>query len=309
MRRVLPGVTGASRFATLSSLKKDEVGCKMYNPTTICGMVGHSWAYPVDKNSFSQWLRTVAVERNYSSHRKFLSDHCLENQHGWMSGIGSPAPSGVSKLSKALEISESEILSRMGLGQFTTASEWSSARKKQTITKERAKRVARYRTDCCYRGKVLGAIKSKRPPKSSRRLQCEYAMSLTGEAKAMYVQSKQTETSQRRRARMAAKPGTFTRHEFWNLCKSFGYLCAYCGGRQTKLAKNSLLTAEHVLPLTSDHPSATNQIENILPVCRSCNSSKCDRNLIEWATALGKPISDEAIARYDYLIGSEHAKT
>lgn len=226
-----------------------------------------------------------------------------------MSGIGSPAPSGVMKLSKALGIPESEILNHMGLGQFATAIEWSAARKTQARAKATDIRSSRYRTDYRYRGKVLDAIKSKRPPKSKRRLQCEYAMSLTGEAKAMYVQAKQTESSQRRRARKAAKPGAFTRHEFWNICKSFGYMCAYCGGRQTKLAKNSLLTAEHVLPLTSDHPSATNQIENILPVCRSCNSSKRDRNLIEWATALGKPISDEAIARYDYLIGSEHAKT
>lgn len=48
--------------------------------------------------------------------------------------------------------------------------------------------------------------------------------------------------------------------------------CAYCGG-------SGPLVADHVVPLSVSGP---NSMHNILRVCRDCNSSKSDRDLIEW---------------------------
>ena len=48
--------------------------------------------------------------------------------------------------------------------------------------------------------------------------------------------------------------------------------CAYCGGPGP-------LVADHVVPLSVSGPDA---MHNILRVCNGCNSTKSDRDLIEW---------------------------
>jgi hypothetical protein len=55
--------------------------------------------------------------------------------------------------------------------------------------------------------------------------------------------------------------------------------CAYCGGPGP-------LVADHVIPLAISGPDA---MHNILRVCRDCNSTKSDRDLIEWWNAVLAP--------------------
>ncbi len=67
-----------------------------------------------------------------------------------------------------------------------------------------------------------------------------------------------------RRARERAG-GTHTARE-WELVKiQYGYRCAYCG------IKPLCLTKDHVTPLAKN---GTNDIANIVPACRHCNSVK-----------------------------------
>jgi 5-methylcytosine-specific restriction endonuclease McrA len=56
----------------------------------------------------------------------------------------------------------------------------------------------------------------------------------------------------------------FTGPEWQSLCQKFHYACLRCGDYQ-------LMTPDHVTPL---HLGGSNQIDNIQPLCRSCNSFK-----------------------------------
>jgi len=67
-----------------------------------------------------------------------------------------------------------------------------------------------------------------------------------------------------RRARKAALPGSFTQAEFIELCAKYGNICLCC-----KLPEK--LTADHVIPVKH---GGRNSIDNIQPLCQSCNSKK-----------------------------------
>lgn len=67
-----------------------------------------------------------------------------------------------------------------------------------------------------------------------------------------------------RYARRKAAPGNHTAEEFIALCERYGNCCLRCG-------KKKKLTADHVIPLSR---GGSNEISNIQPLCKSCNSKK-----------------------------------
>jgi HNH endonuclease len=72
------------------------------------------------------------------------------------------------------------------------------------------------------------------------------------------------------RARKRSTEGTYTAKQFTALCLHFKNHCLKCG-RPRKL------TADHVIPLVwaDRYPDvALNDIDNLQPLCKSCNSSK-----------------------------------
>lgn len=71
----------------------------------------------------------------------------------------------------------------------------------------------------------------------------------------------------RRRAREAGAAGDFTEGEWLELCEYYGNRCLSCGEQQ-------LLTVDHVIPISK---GGANSIENLQPLCHSCNSSKNTR--------------------------------
>lgn len=59
----------------------------------------------------------------------------------------------------------------------------------------------------------------------------------------------------------------------WNICKDyFNNSCCYCG-------KDKLLTQDHFIPLSNGGEYTNN---NILPACKSCNSSKINKDFFKW---------------------------
>lgn len=77
----------------------------------------------------------------------------------------------------------------------------------------------------------------------------------------------------RRRALLASSnsPGVST--EQWrSICETHGFRCAYCGVEDK-------LTVDHVIPISRGGPDAP---ENVVPACKSCNSSKGAKTLDEW---------------------------
>ncbi len=75
-----------------------------------------------------------------------------------------------------------------------------------------------------------------------------------------------------RRAREAGASGSYTSREWLELKADYGGRCAYCGAR-------TRLTADHVVPIAL---GGANSIDNIVPACGSCNSSKNAKPLLVW---------------------------
>jgi 5-methylcytosine-specific restriction endonuclease McrA len=69
----------------------------------------------------------------------------------------------------------------------------------------------------------------------------------------------------KRRAAKRASPGNFTAKEFEDLCDSYGNRCLCCG------VTGVVLEADHVVPLSR---GGSDGIENIQPLCGTCNRSK-----------------------------------
>lgn len=79
------------------------------------------------------------------------------------------------------------------------------------------------------------------------------------------VRAVEAAKSRLRRARKAGVGGSHTADEFAALCVSYDGCCAYCGVVPERL------TADHVIPISR---GGSDDIENIVPACASCNFSK-----------------------------------
>jgi 5-methylcytosine-specific restriction endonuclease McrA len=68
----------------------------------------------------------------------------------------------------------------------------------------------------------------------------------------------------KRRAIMAETDGTYTQSEWDRLCEYYNHSCVKCSA-------SGPLTVDHVIPVTKQ---GRNVINNLQPLCRSCNSQK-----------------------------------
>lgn len=73
-------------------------------------------------------------------------------------------------------------------------------------------------------------------------------------------------------AKRKANGGTFTNDEWFALCNQFGNVCVCCGEQER-------LTVDHIIPITK---GGTSDIGNLQPLCKSCNSRKGDRIIIDY---------------------------
>lgn len=80
------------------------------------------------------------------------------------------------------------------------------------------------------------------------------------------------------RTRLKVK-GFHTFEEWQELVVRNNSLCFYCGVLTTIEDGPTKLTRDHVIPLSR---GGTDDISNIVPSCKSCNSSKGDKTLEEW---------------------------
>ena len=82
-------------------------------------------------------------------------------------------------------------------------------------------------------------------------------------------------TQQRRRSRQLSSVTHFTVAEWQEKKDLLGNVCFYCG-------EDKPLTVDHKVPLSRD---GTNDITNILPACKSCNTRKGSKTACEYLTA------------------------
>lgn len=72
-----------------------------------------------------------------------------------------------------------------------------------------------------------------------------------------------------RRARTMHNGGSFTEEEWNALCAHYDYRCLCCGGLKP-------LTRDHVIPISK---GGDNSINNIQPLCETCNKSKGNKTI------------------------------
>ena len=77
-------------------------------------------------------------------------------------------------------------------------------------------------------------------------------------------------------------PGRVTRAEWTERLEEFDHACAYC------LQKGVPLSQDHMHPKTQ---GGVHEIENLVPACRSCNSSKNARGVLAMLSPLTYPLS------------------
>lgn len=88
------------------------------------------------------------------------------------------------------------------------------------------------------------------------------------------------EHARRRRALKNGADGEHTDAEFMEKVEARDWICPECGERMTMPERGRIdgskpadLTRDHIVPLSR---GGSDDISNIRPLCRSCNSKKCD---------------------------------
>lgn len=86
---------------------------------------------------------------------------------------------------------------------------------------------------------------------------------------------------QARKARIKSLEATFTTEDWEDVRKHFNYSCSYCGMNEEEhqALYKQVLHQEHFIPLSKGGEYTHN---NIIVACRSCNSSKNDKDFFEW---------------------------
>lgn len=80
----------------------------------------------------------------------------------------------------------------------------------------------------------------------------------------------------RRRARKREVSATLTRGQWYSVMEAAGGCCVYCGAGAD--------TIDHVVPLVQ---GGGHELGNVVPACRSCNSSKNHHPLAVWGPGKG----------------------
>jgi 5-methylcytosine-specific restriction endonuclease McrA len=126
----------------------------------------------------------------------------------------------------------------------------------------------RYKTDPEYAARKL---------KQSRAYVARNHDAIRERSNARYASDPNTRLSQRIRAhrrRNAEVAGSLTPQQWQGVFSFYEGRCVYCGESGTSI--------DHVLPIVR---GGTHSIDNVVPACRRCNSSKRSRTPTEWYAA------------------------
>lgn len=108
-----------------------------------------------------------------------------------------------------------------------------------------------------------------------------------------YMKEKGKEYFHNRRSRLNGLPDGFSKDDWKNTLDTFGGLCGYCGREVERLAR------DHFIPVLLNGGYI---LGNIVPACRSCNSSKGHKSPEVWVIRkFGKAKYDEIVTKLNQL--------
>ncbi len=185
------------------------------------------------------------------------------------------------KCGKCKEIGEFHKKSDSKDGLHTYCKSCFSAYKKK-YRKENKEKINAYNKEWCKANPEKRAAYQKEYRKENREKEKAYQKKYykkNKEKRAAYQKEwrkaypeKCAAHEQNRRARKAGNGGSFTAKEWKVLCRKYDNKCLCCG-------KKKKLTADHVVPLSK---GGTSNIENIQPLCGTCNSRKGNRSSADY---------------------------
>lgn len=176
---------------------------------------------------------------------------------------------------------------------------------------------SKYRTFCsplCKRWVLYGAWSSTfrpkalpKPPKVKHEVVCVWCgdefRSNWSNARYCGQRCKDRSGEARRRALKIGAGGSYSRSDLRVLWELFAGNCAYC----CAAVDFDVVQPDHVVALAA---GGSNDVSNILPVCPSCNASKRELSLSDWADWRSKrglasvvTMWDESDPRYSHLTG------
>jgi len=126
-----------------------------------------------------------------------------------------------------------------------------------------------------YESRYKETRKAYRQSEAGKLARQKYSQSDKGKAsKKKYAHSEKGRQNERnkehRRRSILDKLESFTLEEWNTLLEKYNHICLSCRRIGMKL------TADHVIPISK---GGTNTIDNIQPLCRSCNSKKKDKHI------------------------------
>jgi 5-methylcytosine-specific restriction endonuclease McrA len=135
----------------------------------------------------------------------------------------------------------------------------------ENIEKSRTQRRVRYHNKPeIYRGHRRSSY--KRNLETERIYQAQYNQSERGKQRSRQFRQQHPEITINRRNRQR-EAGEFTTQEWIELKTFYNYRCLCCGRQESDIK----LTVDHVIPLVK---GGANTIENIQPLCITCNKKK-----------------------------------
>jgi 5-methylcytosine-specific restriction endonuclease McrA len=125
-----------------------------------------------------------------------------------------------------------------------------------------------------FRAKMSSIIRGRKWSANARRNHWHWQGGITTYERKLYL-------NLRRIARKAGATGSHTEAQWYALKSRFNFACLGCTRQEPEIS----LTEDHIMPLSK---CGSNDISNIQPLCRSCNSRKHDKliNFIALATII-----------------------
>jgi 5-methylcytosine-specific restriction endonuclease McrA len=233
-----------------------------------------------DRPKWSAFLRRFLKSENEAAHLGAVIGMSRTAGKSWWHGKAAALPKRYPQIAKILGVAESEVfqgagLNYPGLEAYQTAvASFRRAHARQQWAENPIPRAKPF-DQLTPRGK-MGRHLKELPP----------------EIRAEAMRLRRNHAGCDRRARAKGSPGGFLRGDLYQLFKSWNHCCAYCG---TPRSRHTRITIDHVRPMAH---GGTNFITNIAPACYSCNSSKQNCDLVEWATRKGLILSERILAVY-----------